>query len=109
MTVHGAKSEVPLERDIQRGIIVWLRTRPHSFTIKLAAGPYSIPGLPDVLHIERGTVFFFEVKRPISGSALTKLQAAVMDKLLDAGATVAVVRGLDEVKVIIDGKQEGLL
>lgn len=103
MTVHG-QNDVPLEKDIQKKILTWLRARPASYTLKLAAGPYSVPGLPDILHIERGTAYLLEVKRPIAGSSLTPLQAATMDRLVVAGATVAVVRSLEEVKEIV--KQE---
>lgn len=93
---------IPLERDIQRAILALLRKRPKSFTVKLAAGPYSLPGLPDILHIEGGIPFFFEVKRP--GGSTTKLQLQVMDKLLGAGAVVGVVTSTNEVELVFQKK-----
>lgn len=93
------KTDAPLERDIQAEILRWLRKRPGSFTVKLAAGPYSMPGLPDVLHIESGHAYFFEVKRP--GGKATPLQLSVMGKLTRAGAVTSVVRSLEDVQTVI--------
>lgn len=95
--------EAPLEKDIQRSIIKWLKTRPDSFTVKLAAGPYSTPGLPDIMHIERGTAFFFEVKRP--GGKVTALQEETMARLNSAGAHVCVVTSLQGVRAIMEEEQ----
>lgn len=57
MDARGDKAPVR-EATIQKAILRWLRTRPRSFTVKLAAGPYSVPGLPDVLHLEGGQAYF---------------------------------------------------
>lgn len=94
------KSENPLERDIQAQIIKWLRSRPFSFTVKLAAGPYSMPGLPDILYIEAGKAYFFEVKRP--DGKMTPLQFSVMDKLIRAGAIAGAVTSKDDVQHILE-------
>ena len=94
------RNEFPLERDIQAQILKWLRNRPASFTVKLAAGPYSMPGLPDILHIEAGKAYFFEVKRP--GGKVTPLQSSVMDKLIRAGADTGVVTSRDDVQQILE-------
>lgn len=91
-----------LERDIQRAVLAYLRSRPGSFTAKLAAGPYSLPGLPDILHLEGGRAFFLEVKRP--GSKPTPLQAATLERLQTAGALAAVVTSLDEAVGVVEGK-----
>ncbi len=84
-----------LERDIQKTIMAYLKARPDSFTLKLAAGPYSTPGVPDVLHVEGGHAYFFEVKRP--GGKPTPLQAGMIDNLRQAGATAKVVYSLEDV------------
>ena len=88
-----------LEKDIQAAILRWLRERTRSFTIKLAAGPYTLPGIPDILHIEKGRAIFIEVKRP--GENPTPLQIKVMDRLLEAGAVVGVARSVEDAKQIV--------
>ena len=55
-----------------------------------------MPGLPDILHIEAGKAYFFEVKRP--GGKVTPLQFSVMDKLVRAGADAGVVTALEDIK-----------
>ncbi len=102
MDAHGDKAPVR-EATIQKAILRWLRTRPQSFTVKLAAGPYSVPGLPDVLHLEGGSAYFFEVKAP--GGRATPLQVATLEQLALAGAVVAIVRDVAEVKDIMEGRQ----
>lgn len=59
-----------------------------------------MPGLPDILHIEAGKAYFFEVKRP--GGKVTPLQFSVMDKLIRAGATSGVVASRDDVQQILE-------
>ena len=92
-------SRPPLEKNIQLSIMRHLKQRPASFTVKLAAGPYSLPGLPDVLHVEQGRAFFFEVKRP--GNTTTKLQDKVIALIRAAGAVAEVVYSVDEVKEVM--------
>lgn len=89
------------ESTIQQAILRWLRARPDSFTVKLAAGPYTVPGLPDILHVEKGRPFFLEVKRP-DGRA-TPLQVATLEQLAQAGAVAALVRSVADVKGILGG------
>ena len=93
-----------LERDIQARILKYLRARPDSFTHKLAAGPYSTPGVPDILHVEDGHTFFFEVKRV--GGKVTPLQQQTLDRILLAGVIAAVVYDVQTVKVFLE--MEGL-
>lgn len=93
-----------LERDIQARILKYLRSRLDSFTVKLAAGPYSTPGIPDILHVEDGHTFFFEVKRV--GGKVTPLQRQTLDQIMIAGVTAAVVYDLQTVKVYLE--REGL-
>ena len=99
-----SRSDAPLEKEIQAAILKYLKGRPGGFSVKLAAGPYTLPGLPDILHVEGGVPYFIEVKRP--GGKPTKLQAAVMDKLSAAGAVVAVATAVEEVKTLVKGRQK---
>ena len=55
-----------------------------------------MPGLPDILHIEAGKAYFFEVKRP--DGKVTPLQFSVMDKLIRAGADAGLVTAVKDVK-----------
>lgn len=100
MDARGDKAPVR-EATIQKAILRWLRTRPQSFTVKLAAGPYSVPGLPDILHVEKGRPFFLEVKRP-DGRA-TPLQVAMIEQLVRAGAVAAVVRSVEDAQAAVEG------
>ncbi len=97
-----SKYSPALERDIQRAIIAALKNRPGGFTMKLAAGPYSTPGVPDVLHIENGCAFFIEVKRP--GGRLTALQADMLRKLRAAGAVAGIAYSVEDALQLL---QEG--
>lgn len=89
-----------LERDIQKTIMAYLKARPGSFTLKLAAGPYSTPGVPDVLHVEDGRAYFFEVKRP--GGKPTLLQLDMLDKLRRAGAPAEIVYRVEDVREVLE-------
>lgn len=89
-----------LERDIQKAIMAYLKARPGSFTLKLAAGPYSTPGVPDVLHVEDGRAYFFEVKRP--SCKPTPLQVAMIYNLRQAGATAKIVYGVEDVREVLE-------
>lgn len=93
-----------LEREIQARILKYLRSRPLSFTHKLAAGPYSTPGVPDILHVEDGHTFFFEVKRV--GGKVTPLQRQTLDQITMAGVTAEVVYDVQSVKYLLE--REGL-
>lgn len=100
MSSARSTRSAPLERDIQKAILSVLRSRPKSFTIKLAVGPYSLPGIPDILHLERGRPYFLEVKA--EGGQLTRLQAATMDKLRAAGCVAVVVYSECEAMLLVD-------
>ena len=57
--------------------------------------------LPDVLHLEGGSAYFFEVKAP--GGRATPLQVATLEQLAQAGAVAALVRSVADVKAILGG------
>jgi len=75
----------------QAKILRWLKsTYPAAFVWKVAAGPYSQGGIPDVCAIIDGHFYGFEVKRP-EGGRLSKLQELTIEKINAAGGTAAVV------------------
>jgi Holliday junction resolvase len=61
---------------------------------------YGTAGIPDIIACVNGRFVAFEVKTA-SGKA-TKLQEATIRKILNAGGVAAVVRSVDEVKVILE-------
>lgn len=85
-----------LEKDIQKKIIAWLKKRPCSYTWKQHAGIYAKAGLPDIMHVEKGQLYGFEVKRP--GGKPTALQAITLKYLSQAGAITAVVHDVADVE-----------
>ena len=60
----------------------------------------SKPGIPDLMAIKDGKVIFFEVKS--AKGQTSKLQDYQMDQLREYGAEAYVVRGVDEVKALIN-------
>ena len=90
---------MPLESAITRRIMDYLRTIPNSYILKLHGSVYSRRGVPDILFVWDGHAFFFEVKGP--RGKLSKAQVVQAHRLGEAGATVAVVGGVDEVKDVI--------
>ena len=66
-------------------------------TIKLHGGPYMEPGLPDLLAVKDGRVWFFEVKLP--GNKPTRIQEYVMADLRAHGAAAVCVRSVAEVVI----------
>lgn len=86
------------ERALQRRVVAYLRGRPNSFTVKLP-GSVLMVGMPDVLHIENGVPYFFELKAP--GGVPTPIQNVVMRRLARAGAKICVVKSLDTVRAAL--------
>lgn len=109
---------MPLESAITRSILRYLKQfEPDVFAWKIHGGPMQKAGMPDICviynllglwyqsnmtgkwHVHRANTAatgFFEVKQP--GKKPTKLQRAIAKKLEAAGAWVATVTSLDEVK-----------
>lgn len=91
------------ENRIQRSILNYLRKKyPLAITWKIHEDPvFGVLGIPDILFVYDGDVFFFEVKRP--GEDLTRIQESVMQRLKRNRAKAYVVRSVEEVKEIIKG------
>lgn len=85
------------ESTIQSKILKYLRARPDTYTMKLSDRWMS--GYPDILHIQGGQAYFFEVKRP--GGKKQPLQIFTIQELRKAGAWAHFVESLDEVKQIL--------
>lgn len=90
-----------LEKDIQSGILKWLRkTYPRAAVFKLHEDSvFGTVGLPDILFIWDGEVYFFEVKQP--GEIPTPKQISVMAKLKSNKVSVHIVTSVEQVKQIV--------
>jgi Holliday junction resolvase len=88
------------EKGIVTKILRYLRTVPGCFCWKEHGGMYGTAGLPDIIACVNGRFVAFEVKAP-SGKT-TKLQEATIRKILKAGGVAAVIRSVDEVKIILE-------
>ncbi len=62
----------------------------------------SKPGMPDLMPIKDGKVLFLEVKT--STGYLSKLQKYIIDSINDMGVPAYVVRSVEQVKDILNGK-----
>lgn len=99
------QERTPKESYFQKRIINGIRiAHPDAFVIKIAQGPYSHGGFPDVFVLWRGTYFGFEVKRPIGGR-ISRLQEKMMQELRDAGGVTAVVRWPEEALHIMENNR----
>ena len=87
---------------LTKKVLIWLRKRPNSYTVKVAGGPHQTRGLPDVLHIEDGHLWAIEVKAP-KGKA-TALQELTLEHFEVAGATSGVVRSMEELAELFVGE-----
>lgn len=90
------------EAAITEAIIRWLRARG-AHVIKTYGGPYR-RGLPDLIGVYRGRALALEVKRP--GGKPTPLQEHELGRWAAAGALVAVVTSVEDVKRLI-GEVDG--
>ena len=87
-----------LEKQIVKKIMAYLKTVPNSYFEKKYAGPAN-PGDPDISGCIRGRCIKLEVKRP--GNVATPLQIRKLALWAAAGAKVAVVYSVDDVKEVI--------
>lgn len=82
------------ESQIQTKIMKFLRKRPNTVTFKIADRFTS--GIPDIIHLEAGRAYFFEVKTETGKTTL--LQEAVLSSLRKAHCVALVVRSVEDVK-----------
>lgn len=91
------------ESDIVRAIMKYLKTVPRCFAWKEHGGMYGTAGIPDIIACIDGVFYAFEVKTEVGKP--TALQEATIRKILAAGGTAVVVRSVDEVRNIINGRK----
>lgn len=83
---------------IQR-IRKYLATLPDCFFWKEHGGQYGTAGIPDIIACYKGRFIALEAK--VGKNKPTKLQAATIDKIRQAGGTAAVVYSVEDVKAVI--------
>jgi len=93
------------EKAIVRNILKFLNARPGCVARKRWSGGMGVAGDPDITGCLCGRHLEFEVKRP--GEQPTVLQAKRLEEWRQAGAVVAVVTSVEEVRSIL--ASEGLL
>ena len=93
------------EKSIVESILKHLNSLERTRARKIHGGPY-MGGWPDILAVKDGQAYFFEVKRP--GGRPTKLQLYELDEWMSAGATVAVVTSVEDVRAVLERETETL-
>ena len=89
------------EATLIQSIRKYLATLPDCFFWKEHGGQYGTAGIPDIVVCYKGRFIALEVK--VGKNKPTKLQAATIDKIRQAGGTASVVRSVDDVRQIIEG------
>ena len=79
----------------------YLVTVPDCFFWKEHGGQYGTAGIPDIIVCYRGRFVAMEAK--VGNNQPTKLQAATIDKIRQAGGTAAVVRSVENARQVIEG------
>ena len=98
-----------MESTLKRQVLKYLATRPGR-ALKIAGGPMQRAGEPDILYVETGHAYFFELKTAPPGTLAgepTAIQRHCMDQWAAAGATVAVVRSIQDVRAVFRGVEGG--
>ena len=87
------------ELDIQKKILTYLRhAYPEAVTVKLS--DRWVSGLPDIMFIRNGKIYFFEVKTKTG--KVSNIQRYFLDKLKANKTPAVVVTSLEEVKAVIE-------
>ena len=68
---------------------------------KMHGNEFMESGIPDLIGVVEGHFFALEVKHPDTGHGVTPIQQAQLDRLEEAGATVAVVESVDEAIAVV--------
>ena len=77
----------------------YLATVPECFFWKEHGGQYGTAGIPDIIVCHKGRFIALEAK--VGRNTPTKLQAATIDKIRQAGGTAAVVYSVEDVRSVI--------
>jgi len=92
---QGASERPPVESQIKAKIKAYLQKRG-GLAVKIHGGLYQ-RDLPDILYIEQGMHFWFEIKRPDEGQ-LTPRQSRMLSTLRANGANAYVVTSVEDVE-----------
>lgn len=85
-------------------ILRYLRALPETWAQKMHGSVFMDAGTPDIIGVHKGLAFAFEAKRP--GGKATKAQTVMLARWRAAGAITGVVHSVDEVKELLEGKEE---
>ena len=92
-------NEATLIQSIRR----YLGTLPECFFWKEHGGQYGTAGIPDIIVCFKGRFVGLEAK--VGKNQPTKLQAATIDKIRQAGGVAAVVYSVEDVKAVMSEKE----
>ncbi len=95
-------NEATLIQKIRR----YLATVPECFFWKEHGGQYGTAGIPDIIVCHKGRFIALEAK--VGKNTPTKLQAATIDKIRQAGGIATVVHSVDEVKRVLEVKYDSV-
>ena len=87
------------EATLIQSIRKYLATLPDCFFWKEHGGQYGTAGIPDIVVCYKGRFIALEAKA--GKNKPTKLQAATIDKIRQAGGTAAVVYSVEDVKAVL--------
>lgn len=99
---------IATEAQIQTKILKYLRkTYPSAITWKIHEDPvFGVSGIPDIMFIHAGKVFFFEVKKP--GGKISRIQEVTLHKLQNNDIIAEVVYGLLDVQRLLTREGESI-
>lgn len=89
------------EKNIVKQIQEYLKTKENIYFWKNHGNQYSKIGLPDIMVVEKGKLYAFEVKT--DKGKPTEKQIYEIELLRKAGAVAEIVRSKEEVQKILEG------
>ena len=95
------------EATLIQSIRKYLATLPDCFFWKEHGGQYGTAGIPDIIACYKGRFIALEAK--VGKNKPTKLQAATIDKIRQAGGTAAVVYSIEDVKAVLSEREVTLM
>lgn len=91
------------EATLIQNIRKYLASVPGCFFWKEHGGQYGTAGIPDIIVCYKGRFIGLEAK--VDKNKPTKLQAATIEKIRQAGGTAAVVYSVDDVRAVMAEKE----
>ena len=92
-----------LEKQLIQNIKKYLQTLPECFFWKEHGGQYGTAGIPDIIVCYKGRFYGLEAK--VGNNKPTRLQEVTIEQIKKAGGVAGVVRSVDDVKVLLHGKE----